>query len=98
MGSCREMRAESVMDNIKIHLGELFWDWGIPTAVSIIEVRRALKYMPIIASGGLRNGLDFAKCLALDASMCAMAYPFLRHAGRIRGEAFRICRYGLGRA
>ena len=34
------MRAESVMDNIKIHLGELFWDWGIPTAVSIIEVRR----------------------------------------------------------
>ena len=46
--------------------------------------------MPIIASGGLRNGLDFSKCLALDASMCAMAYPFLRHAGRIGGEAFEF--------
>jgi isopentenyl-diphosphate delta-isomerase len=85
-----KMRAESVMDNIKIHLGELFWDWGIPTAVSIIEVRRALKYMPIIASGGLRNGLDFSKCLALDASMCAMAYPFLRRAAESVEKLFEF--------
>ena len=44
--------------------------------------------MPIIASGGLRNGLDFAKCLALDASMCAMAYPFLRHAAESGEKLF----------
>lgn len=75
-----KLRAEAVMDNTKIHLGELFWDWGIPTALSIIQVRSAVKHTPIIASGGLRNGLDFAKCLGLGASMCAMAYPFLRHA------------------
>jgi isopentenyl-diphosphate delta-isomerase len=75
-----KVRAESAKDRIKAHLGELFWDWGIPTASSIIEVREAAQDTPIIASGGLRNGLDFAKCLALGASMCAMAYPFLRHA------------------
>ncbi len=75
-----KVRAESAKDRIKTHLGELFWDWGIPTAASIIEVRKAAESTPIIASGGLRNGLDFAKCLALGASMCAMAYPFLRHA------------------
>jgi isopentenyl-diphosphate delta-isomerase len=46
--------------------------------------------MPIIASGGLRNGLDFAKCLALDASMCAMAYPFLRCAAESVEKLFEF--------
>jgi isopentenyl-diphosphate delta-isomerase len=74
-----KIRAESLKDDLKKHLGEVFWDWGIPTAASLIEVRRAVK-LPLIASGGLRNGLEVAKCIALGASMTAMAYPFLRAA------------------
>jgi isopentenyl-diphosphate delta-isomerase len=78
-----------VNDELKIHLGELFWDWGIPTAVSLIEVRKAVN-IPVVASGGLRNGIEFAKCIALGADMCAMAYPFLREASESKNSLFRF--------
>ncbi|MCI0503467.1 type 2 isopentenyl-diphosphate Delta-isomerase [Candidatus Micrarchaeota archaeon] len=52
-----------------------FEDWGIPTAESIIQCRGVL---PMIASGGIRNGIDGAKCIALGADMCGAAYPFIR--------------------
>ncbi|HEX6253849.1 MAG TPA: type 2 isopentenyl-diphosphate Delta-isomerase [Nitrososphaera sp.] len=82
-----KIRAESLKDDLKKHLGEMFWDWGIPTAASLIEVRRAVK-LPLIASGGLRNGLEVAKCIALGASMAAMAYPFLQTAAQSRESLF----------
>jgi isopentenyl-diphosphate delta-isomerase len=82
-----KLRAESLKDDLKKHLGEMFWDWGIPTAASLIEVRRAVK-LPLIASGGLRNGLEVAKCVALGASMAAMAYPFLQTAAQSRESLF----------
>ena len=74
-----KQRADEIKNETKMHLGEMFWDWGIPTAVSLIEVKKAVK-LPLIASGGLRNGLEVGKCIALGASMAAMAYPFLRAA------------------
>lgn len=76
-----KLRAETAHDSNKINLGELFWDWGIPTAVSLIEVRKSVK-IPVIASGGIRNGLEIAKCIALGANMCGMAFPFLRQASK----------------
>jgi isopentenyl-diphosphate delta-isomerase len=76
-----KLRAETAHDSNKINLGELFWDWGIPTAVSLMEVRKSVK-IPVIASGGIRNGLEIAKCIALGADMCGMAFPFLRHASK----------------
>lgn len=76
-----KLRAETARDSNKINLGELFWDWGIPTAVSLIEVRNSVK-VPVIASGGIRNGLEIAKCIALGANMCGMAFPFLKHASK----------------
>jgi len=76
-----KLRAETAHDTNKINLGELFWDWGIPTAVSLIEVTKSVK-IPVIASGGIRNGLEIAKCIALGANMCGMAFPFLRHASK----------------
>jgi isopentenyl-diphosphate Delta-isomerase len=82
-----KLRAESLKDDLKKHLGEMFWDWGIPTAASLMEVRRAVK-LPLIASGGLRNGLEVAKCIALGASMAAMAYPFLQTAAQSRESLF----------
>ncbi len=54
-----------------------FSDWGIPTAESIIQIHEALPAMPILASGGLRSGIDIAKCIALGAQLGGMARPFL---------------------
>ncbi|MCL7414008.1 MAG: type 2 isopentenyl-diphosphate Delta-isomerase [ANME-2 cluster archaeon] len=59
------------------HLGNLFWDWGIPTSVSVIESNLSV---PVIATGGIRTGLDIAKSLAIGASACATALPLVRPA------------------
>jgi isopentenyl-diphosphate Delta-isomerase len=57
-------------------IGEDFWEWGIPTAASVVYGRRAGRR--VIASGGIRNGHDVARALSLGASACSMALPFLR--------------------
>jgi isopentenyl-diphosphate delta-isomerase len=57
-----------------------FIDWGIPTAVSIQYCHRAAPDMPIFASGGIRNGIDVAKCIALGATIVGFAGDFLRAA------------------
>ncbi|PWH16067.1 MAG: type 2 isopentenyl-diphosphate Delta-isomerase [Anaerolineae bacterium] len=59
-----------------------FIDWGIPTSECILNVRAVHPTIPLIASGGLRNGIDIAKCLALGANLGAMASPFLKAAAR----------------
>jgi isopentenyl-diphosphate delta-isomerase len=57
-----------------------FVDWGIPTAEAILAAKRAGPKNPIIASGGLRDGLDLAKTIALGATLGGMAGPFLKAA------------------
>ncbi len=57
-----------------------FADWGIPTAEAIQYARRAAPSLPIIASGGLRDGIDIAKSLALGADIAGLASPFLQAA------------------
>jgi isopentenyl-diphosphate delta-isomerase len=56
--------------------GEVFRDWGIPTPVSILYVR-SMTQKPIIATGGLRTGIDIAKSIALGADLGGFAYKFL---------------------
>jgi len=57
-----------------------FADWGIPTSESIQLARRGAPDLSIIASGGLRSGIDIAKCIALGADMGGLAHPLLKPA------------------
>jgi isopentenyl-diphosphate delta-isomerase len=61
-------------------LAAAFVGWGIPTAESIALVRRAAPKLRIFASGGLQDGIDIAKCIALGATLGGMAGYFLRAA------------------
>jgi isopentenyl-diphosphate Delta-isomerase len=54
-----------------------FADWGIPTEEALIAVRQAVPDLQIVASGGVRTGLDIAKCIALGADMTAFGQPLL---------------------
>lgn len=70
-------------------VGELFWDWGTPTAASIVYATR--RDFQVIGSGGLRSGLDAARAIALGASLAGMALPWLKAAynhGRDKALSF----------
>ncbi|MCW4002980.1 MAG: type 2 isopentenyl-diphosphate Delta-isomerase [Candidatus Bathyarchaeota archaeon] len=66
-------------DGVQRFLGEAFWDWGIPTAVSLIEAAQTVK-LPLIASGGIRSGTDITKALALNATIASISQPILQTA------------------
>ena len=70
-------------------LADAFWDWGIPTAVSLVEVTQTVK-IPVIASGGLRSGTDLAKVLALNACLASIAQPVLKAAVRSAKETEKV--------
>jgi len=58
-------------------LGASFWDWGIPTTASIVEVARSTR-VKVLASGGVRNGVHAAKAIALGAHCAGLALPLLK--------------------
>ncbi len=67
-------------DEFTRQLAATFVGWGIPTAESIVGVKRAVPDMIVFASGGIKDGLDIAKCVALGASLGGMAGHFLKAA------------------
>jgi isopentenyl-diphosphate delta-isomerase len=67
-------------DDFTRQLAATFVDWGIPTADSILNVKKAAPGTIIFASGGLKNGLDIAKCIALGATLGGFAGQFLKAA------------------
>ncbi|MET0700508.1 MAG: alpha-hydroxy-acid oxidizing protein, partial [Mycobacterium sp.] len=83
-------------------------EWGVPTAQALLEVRATLPGMPLIASGGIRTGMDAAKALILGAEAVSISRPLLPAAiqsadavtdwlGRFI-EELTICLHGCGAA
>ncbi|MFN8382738.1 MAG: type 2 isopentenyl-diphosphate Delta-isomerase [Anaerolineales bacterium] len=67
-------------DEFTRQLAATFVGWGIPTAESVVGVKRAVPEMAVFASGGIKDGLDIAKCVALGATLGGMAGQFLKAA------------------
>ncbi len=79
-------RARARKDRISEMIGELFWDFGIPTVPSIVECSVSL---PVIATGGIRTGLDIAKSIAMGASAASAALPFVGPAMKGKQEVIK---------
>ncbi|HZR79778.1 MAG TPA: type 2 isopentenyl-diphosphate Delta-isomerase [Candidatus Binatia bacterium] len=72
-GGTSWVRIEALRASAAADLGALYRDWGIPTAASLLQVRGL--GLTVVASGGIRNGLDVAKAIALGASLAGVALP-----------------------
>jgi len=71
--------AREVGEPLQEYLGKSMWNWGIPSASSLIEVRTSTEKV-VIASGGLRTGQDAARALSLGADAIGIAKPFMEKA------------------
>lgn len=78
--SWSEVEKHRANDEKIIRISSNFRDWGIPTAVAIRQIRFELPGIPLIASGGLKNGMDLAKAIALGASIGGFAGILLKAA------------------
>jgi isopentenyl-diphosphate delta-isomerase len=95
-------------DDAREALAETFAGWGQPTAAAVRALRERFPSMPLIASGGVRTGVDIARAIALGADLCGLALPFLEAATVSRAavddliaalvEGLRIAMFATGSA
>jgi isopentenyl-diphosphate Delta-isomerase len=95
-------------DEFTRQLAATYLDWGIPTADSILNVMKATPGLIIFASGGLKDGLDITKSIALGATLGGMASQFLKAAAisteqvsqliQLTRQQIRVSMFGAGAA
>lgn len=90
--SWSQVEMHRAQNESQANLAGAFANWGIPTADSIIQIREALRNMRIFASGGLRSGVDIAKCIALGAELGGMASPYLKAATKSTEDVLQTLR------
>lgn len=78
MAAMEAERSKSRGDERTMNIGLLYRDWGIATPIAVIEAGAAK--LPLVSTGGVRNGLDIARALALGATLVGMGFPFLKAA------------------
>jgi isopentenyl-diphosphate delta-isomerase len=78
--SCTIMEYYLQNSNLRKNILKPFFNWGISTADSLLDVRKVFPSLPVIASGGIRNGIECAKAISLGADLAGMALPFVKPA------------------
>ena len=78
--SWSEVEGHRAPSDARRRLARSFADWGTPTAEALLMARKAAPGLPLIASGGMRTGIEAAKALALGATAAGIASPFLKAA------------------
>lgn len=94
--SWSEVEFHRAPDAYHARVAAAFADWGIPTATAIGYARQGAPDLPVIASGGLRDGIEVAKCIALGASMAGLASPFLKAADQSVAAVDELIRVLVG--
>ena len=90
--SWSEVERYRIAESWRADVAAEFAGWGIPTAQSLREARDVAPNAILFASGGIRNGLDVTKALALGANLVGLAGPFLRAANKSEDNAVGLAR------
>ncbi len=83
-GRVEGLRASDVQETMMTQLSQTFANWGVPTVESLMSLQSLSLDYKVWASGGVRSGLDVAKCLAMGAEAAGIARPILLAA--LKGE------------
>jgi isopentenyl-diphosphate delta-isomerase len=78
-------------EKMRERMGESFAGWGYPTTSAVVSLRRAFPEAILVASGGLRTGVDAAKAIALGADLAGFALPFLQAASESAEAVHDLC-------
>ncbi len=90
--SWSEVERHRMAEPWRAQVAGAFAGWGLPTSEAVVGARRAVPNGTIFASGGIKNGIDVAKAIALGADVVGIAGPFLRAAAQGADDAVDLAR------